>query len=155
MKEQADIEFQQVLEKIKSHFDFLFQRGYNITSALFTDEQNKHWNVILAGDNCIIKIHNRNRTLHLELCSVKLFNHTGLFDLHELVHLMNHKDDLPPRNVPSFDDTEQFTVAAQILEEHLDEILILFEKIHTGIAFSRAGELLNSPARLIPYRTMN
>lgn len=141
MKRQPDLEFQRLLENIKSHFGFLFQRGYQISSALFTGPHNENWNVILAGDNCLIKIHYREEKLHLSLCSAQLFGQTGMFDLHDLVHWMNHESRLPTRRKSPPDETEQFTTTAWLLEKHIDDILILFQKIHLGIAFDRAGQL--------------
>lgn len=148
MQKQPDLEFQRVLESITGHFDFLFQRGYRITSAMFTDAGNKNWNVVIVGDNCLIDVHYLDEKLRLSLCSMQLFGKTGLFDLHELVHLMSREDSLPARRKSLPDETEQLVITAWLLEKHIDEILILFQKIYMGIAFSKAGQLFNdtSPA---------
>jgi len=151
MEKQPDLEFQRVLETIRSHFDFLFQRGYRITSAMFTDPCNKNWNVVLAGDNCLIKIRCCNETVHLALNSIQLFGKIGLFDLHELVDLMSGDGSLlhsHRKTVP--DETEQLQKTAWLLQEHIDDLLILFQRIHLGLLFSRTGELFkdNSPVFL-------
>lgn len=141
MKKQPDFEFQRVLETIRNHFDFLFQRGYEISSVLFTDPHNENWNVILVGDNCLIRIHFRDEKLHLSLCSMQLFSKIGMFDLHELVHWMEEENRIPARRKSLSDETEQFTTTAWLLEKHIDDILILFHKIHLGITFNKAGQL--------------
>lgn len=141
METQPDLEFQRVLENVRSHFAFLFQRGYQISAAMFTDAQNENWNVVLTGDNCLIEIHYRDEKLHLLLCTTQLFGKTGMFDLHELVHLIHRGSKSPRRRKSLPDETEQLITTSLLLEEHIDEILTLFQKIHLGIAFSRAGQL--------------
>ena len=136
-----DLKFQNILETVKYHFDFLFQRGYRITSALFTDANNENWAVIIAGDRCLVKVHYQGETLHISLCSLQLLGRTGFFDLHELIHWMGRNAGLHQHRNPSPNETEQLSMAARLLEINIEEILLLFQKIHLGIAFNKTGEL--------------
>lgn len=149
MDKQPDLEFQRVLENVRSHFGFLFNRGYQIASAMFTDENNENWNVMLAGDNCLLKVSYRDGTLHLHLCSLQLLEKTGMFDLHEIVSLIHRKRILSKRRDPAATEAEQLIATAWLLESHLDEILDLFQRIYIGMALSKAGKLSsdNSPTR--------
>lgn len=150
MEKQPDLEFQRILENIRSHFDFLFQRDYRIVSLIFTDPGNQNWVVVLTSENCLIKIHCRNRKIRLGLSSVQLFSQMGLFDLHELIHLTCKEvvPQTPEKKLP--DESEQLRTTAELLEQHMDEILMLFHRIYLGISFNRAGQLFkdNSPVFL-------
>jgi hypothetical protein len=151
MEKLPDLEFLKILENIRSHFDFLFQRGYRMVSAMFTDPCNENWSVVLATDNCLVKIHYRDKKIHLALSSIQLFGKIGLFDLHELIHLMSVEEQpLYAHRVPLPNVSEQLRKTAWLLEKHMDDILILFQRIHLGISFSRAGQLFkdNSPVFL-------
>lgn len=151
MENQPDLEFQRILETIRSHFDFLFQRNYHIVSAMFTDQDNLNWAVVLSSENGIIKIQYHNEKIRLGLCSMQLFYQIGLFDLHELVHLTCRNDNLHQDIETNLsNEVEQIRIAAGLLKQHLDEILIIFHRIYLGISFNRAGQLFkdNSPAFL-------
>jgi hypothetical protein len=151
MNNQHDPEFQSILETIRNQFDFLFQRGYQISSVIFTDAENKNWLVLLSGENCLIKIHFREQRIFLTISSVQLMNNLGMFDLHELVDLMNLEHiPLSRHQEHPLNLTGQLITTAQLLEKHMENILDLFQRIDLGIAFNKAGELLanNSPALL-------
>lgn len=136
------LQFQRVLEHIQEHFGFLFQHGYQVSSALFTDRSNDNWTVLLAGDECMIQVHQRDGRIYLALNTIQLFDAIGLFDLHDLVEWMGDDEYLlhrPGEKLP--DETEQLRKTAHLLEKHMDEILILFQKIYLGMTFNRAGQL--------------
>ena len=131
MKKQPDLEFQKFLGMIRSHFDFLFQRGYRIVSAMFTDPANQDWNVILAGEDTLIQIRYRNEKVNLALSSEKLFDTVGMLDLYDLVgHIRGEKNllEASPPLLP--DEREQVRKSAQLLENHMEEILTFLQKIH-------------------------
>jgi hypothetical protein len=148
MKKRPDLKFQGLLGTAKSQFDFLFQRGYRIVSALFTDPANQNWSIVFAGENNLIQVHCRDQKVSLTLSSEKLFDQFGMFDLYELIDLLQGEERTPaelPRKKPN--ETEQVIQAARILKQHLEEILTFFQKVHSNISFSIAGELSmdNSP----------
>lgn len=142
-KQDHHLKFQRVLEHIQEHFGFLFQHGYEVSSALFTNRSNDNWMVLLTGDDCLIQVHHRDGRICLALNTIQLFDMIGLFDLHDLVEWMGDDENLLHRhgeNLP--DETEQLRRTARLLEKHMDDILILFQKIHLGMTISGAGQLI-------------
>ena len=143
MEKQPDLEFQRMLENIRCHFGFLFQRGFRIVSAMFTDHRNENWGTLLVRGDCMVKIHRQDGKIQLALNTTRLYDEIGLFDLHDLVEWMGDDENLLHRhgeNLP--DETEQLRRTARLLEKHMDDILILFQKIHLGMTISGAGQLI-------------
>lgn len=141
-KQPHPLKYQRVLERINRHFGFLFQQGYQVSSVLFTGRSNDNWMVGIDGDNCLIQIHCRDGRIFLALNNIQLFDMVGLFDLHDLVEWMGKDENLrylPGKKLPN--ETEQLRKTAHLLEKHMDELLILFQKIHLGMTFKRAGQL--------------
>lgn len=90
----------------------------------------------------MIQVHQRDGRIYLALNTIQLFDAIGLFDLHDLVEWMGDDEYLlhrPGEKLP--DETEQLRKTAHLLEKHMDEILILFQKIYLGMTFNRAGQL--------------
>ena len=155
MENRPEIKLQRVRENIQDHFGFLFDCNYKITSIFFTDTHNKNWNVIIAGANFLIRVHCHDKKLRLALCSLQLFEKTDLFDLYELLYLMNEEDGpLPENEMALLDEEEQIRTAALLLENHLDEISILFQRIDLGISFSKTGALFQDNSPVFLFRNM-
>jgi hypothetical protein len=152
MKKRPDLKFQGLLGTVKSQFDFLFQRGYRITSAMFTDPANQNWSILFAGENNLIKVHCHDQKVSLTLSSEKLFDTFGMFDLYDLVDLLHGEENAlgeSHRKKPT--ETKQVMQTARILEKHLEEILTFLQKVHSNISFSIAGELSNDNSPISFY----
>lgn len=160
MEKQPDLEFQRMLENIRRHFGFLFQRGFRIVSAMFTDHRNENWGTLLVRGDCMVKIHRQDGKIQLALNTTRLYDEIGLFDLHDLVYLIGEDASAYTSMDTASDETQQFQTTAQVLENYIDEILLILKNVHMDRSFSKTGELSvdNSPVFLFygmdnkPYR---
>ncbi len=149
MENKSNIDVCQVLENIRCQFDFLFQRGFRIVSVLFVGARNEQWQILLTEGNYLIQLLGHEERVDLALNNLEWCDDVGLFELHDLMGLMEREGTGPPlpEAAPPF-ALNDLTRMAAFLEKHLDDMLMLIDRIHHVISISkkvRAIDLNNCP----------
>jgi len=132
MENHPDLRFLELLENIEHHFDFLFRRGFHITSVIFVDQDSEDWQVTMETDECIIKIYSYMGRIDLALSIPQLYHAVGLFELGDLICGINENEDFfAPAQEPLMNEAPSLLRIAQLLETYIDDIL---EKIGRMLA---------------------
>jgi len=154
MNTQLALKFCNILKEVREQFSFLFRRGFRIVSAIFLDEQNEHLQVILLSHNCIINMRCDGNQMELGLSTSDLYDTVGFFDIRQLINLPDDKKQA--HAVHSFERT------VQLMEHHMDEILLRLTQLENCKAASENGQLLQgncpffiSPATLFAHFAVN
>jgi len=148
MESKSTLNFGNAIANVKRHFDFLFRRGFRIASVLFVDPGNEQWLIVLTAENHLIQFVGHEDTVSLALSSQELYTEFGFIELHDLIYLLERegKSSYIPKPAP-VDEFREFTIMAELLETHLDDIWLLMDRIYRVVSKSkvRAIDLNNCP----------
>ncbi len=138
----------QILERIEMHFDFLFRRGFRVTSALFVGARDEQWQIRLTAGHYLIQLQGHEERVSLALNNLELWDEASFLGLHELISLIEQQGNSSLLfDTPLLQGSDDFTTIAGLLEEHVDKILVLMDTIHHKGSFdkARASDLNTCP----------
>jgi hypothetical protein len=78
---RTDLKFRWICNAVKTHFDFLFQRGFRIVSVMFTDQGNEDWQVMMSQDDDIVVLRCVCGRISLGLSTAQLYDRVGFLGL--------------------------------------------------------------------------
>ena len=148
MESKSTLNVRNAIANVKSHFDFLFRRGFRIASVLFVDPGNEEWLVVLSGGNYLIQLVGHEDRVSLALSSQELCTEFGFIELHELIYLLEREGNSSHISMPlPTDEFREFTTMAELLETYMDDIWLLIDRIYRVVSKSkaRAIDLNNCP----------
>jgi len=129
MEDRPDLKFRRIHENVRYHFDFLFNRGFRITSATFAGRGTESWQAIMMAGNRIIRIHSDRGKVDLALSTLQLFDEIGLFDLDSMAqHVGQGKEPSPVPEAERMNEVQQLERVARLLEKYFDDIFAQFER---------------------------
>ena len=126
MTNAPEYKFREVRENVHYHFNFLLDRGFRIVSIIFVDKAMEHWAVVMASNECLIKIYNYQGEIRLGISAMQLFQGVGFFDLEELAYLASRGERYPGRYLTSaLGEEQQFERLAGLLRDYIDRATFL------------------------------
>ena len=126
MNNTPDYEFREVQENVKHYFDYLLERGFRIVSIIFVDQEMQHWAVVMASNECLIKIYNHQDEIMLGISTLQLYHEAGFFDLEELSYLARRGEKHPGRYLAEvLEEEQQFERLANLLKDYLEDVVFL------------------------------
>lgn len=126
MNDAPEYKFRKVQENVHYHFNFLLDRGFRIVSIIFVDKAMEYWVVIMASNECLIKIYNYQGEIRLGISAMQLFQEAGFFDLEELAYLASRGERYPGRYLTSpLGEEQQFERLASLLRGYIDRVTFL------------------------------
>lgn len=130
MEIQPDLRFLRLVENISHHFGFLFERGFQLVSILFVDDQYEDWQVTIATDDCAIKIYSYMGKVDLVLSIPQLYHVIGLLKLSDLVDgIIQDEDFSSSAQDHPCNEAAGLLSIAQVLEKHIDTVLEKIRKM--------------------------
>ena len=137
----------QILERINRDFDFLFRRGFRITSILFAGQRDEQWQILLTEGNYLVQFHGCEDRIDLSLSSPALQDEVGYLELSDLIDLVENEG-AGSSTPDAFHDSGRM---AGLLRKHIDEILILMDRMQHVISMIKARTVvqINCPGFLV------
>ena len=134
MNTQPALKFRDTLQEVQRRFSFLFRRGFRIVSAMFVDMNNEQLQVILISHDCIVNICCDGSQMELGLSTHDLYDTVGFLDISQLITLIQGKN--------QFGAAQSFQGTVQLMENHMDEILLKLIQIQRCVKANENGQLL-------------
>lgn len=152
MESKSLLNARTTIAEIRSHFDFVFQRGFKMTSVLFLDQENEKWQVMLTTGEYLIRLQGYRESVSMAFSSAELYPDFGCIELHDLIWLSeqegnaSHMSEAPPSAT-----SDTFAGIAPWLEVHIDDVCTLLEKIRLMVSKNnvRATDLEQLSGRFV------
>jgi len=129
MTNRPDQKLRRIHEHIRFYFDFLYRRGFQIVSAMFIDQNNESWQVILLAQECLVKIYSNKGDITLTVSTLQSESEINLRDLVNVLHQANGGNDFFYRIDESHaSEMQRLKRSAGLLENYIDGILIQIQR---------------------------
>jgi hypothetical protein len=131
---RPDLKFGWIEETIRDHFDFLFNRGFSLTSTLFTDQGTESWQAVMLLNDCFIRIRCDHGKIDLSLSSSQLYDLAYFFDLNMLAQPFYKRHE--PHDIPDtewLNEEKQIREIAGLLREQYDDIFKRFKILESQV----------------------
>ena len=131
---------------VKTHFDFLLQRGFYIVSVIFTTQGTDSWQVMLQSDDCSIRVCCDHGKITLGLSIMELLqNHAVFFDLDTVLELFIERDEeYKIFDVERKNEEQQIEEKTRLLRKYSDDV---FQQINVMSSFILDHLWLKSEAK--------
>jgi len=123
MINNSELKFRWIHETIEGHFDFLFEQGFDIASAMFTDRAAQSWQVMMFLEDRCVKLSCEGGTFSLGLSNLQICDQVGFLDLQILLQTTGNDASLHDATGAGYKNEEQ----------QIKEISCLFRKYHDDI----------------------
>ena len=128
MENRPDLIFLNIHKSIKENFDFLFERGFRITGAMFTGKGTENWVVTMLVDDWFIRVHSSRGRVTLGLTTLQLVNEIGFLDLGTMLQFIGEEDDkLYITKAETMNEQQQLKSIAQLFKRYFNELIIQFD----------------------------
>jgi hypothetical protein len=112
-------------EKINLHFEYLFQRGFIITSREYRPEYMGYWKITLLSSNYAIEIDYDRGEIGMAIGSIKMDKWIGLATV--VYYVTNGNEFIGLFEGDLRDEDAQFSRLAKILKIHIEKITEVFQ----------------------------